>query len=220
MNIEKHCIYIEQDKETLLERTIRLIRKYDSHHIINIFILDTTNKTKYTYENTNLIIINSKIFTIQKTSLALETICIFIQKQLTTNDEKHYILLFGDTYFSEEIIQKLMLNTNPNITFFGRENASTITKKEYGEIYAISFQNNHISLLHNKFIELHSLYKQKKIFRIKHWELYRLLNNIKPTEHVITNNFIEINDFTEDFDYPSDYIKWIEEYSKCKENII
>lgn len=216
MNVEKHCIFLDTEKETLLERTVRLIKQYDTdeNKTINIFILDTSNTEKYRIQDTNLIVIHSQIFTLQKTPLALETILLYIQNKGILNITNKQILLFGDVFFSEYAIQSIVSKcSNNHILFFGRENASIITKKDYGEIYAILFTNSNINTLLYCFHKLRLLYNKKIIGRIKHWELYRMLQSIPLHIHKITKNFIEIDDFTEDFDYPHDYDKWIYEYT-------
>jgi hypothetical protein len=71
-------------------------------------------------------------------------------------------------------------------------------------------------------IYLEQKFANKEITRFITWEVYRLLNNINLAKHDVTNYFVEINDFTDDFDFPNDYNGWIRNlenyYKKTKIN--
>ena len=55
-------------------------------------------------------------------------------------------------------------------------------------------------------------YQQGRSNRCKGWEVYRYLHSIPLDEHRVTGNFLEINDFTEDFDFPKDLKTWLRNY--------
>lgn len=87
------------------------------------------------------------------------------------------------------------------LNFFGRYGGSSITGKKYGELFGLSFNK----LAHTKILNNLKIIKQKfmnkEINRFGGWELYRIINNIDLKIHKIKNYFIEINDFTDDFDF-------------------
>ncbi len=196
LNTPKHLVKI--NGESLLQRTIRLINLYDTDADINIIALND----KYIIPGTNLIKIEEHYKTLPLKSV------IHFSSEILTN-----IMIFGDIYFTENCIKKIADTYIKNCPiFFGREKNSTITLCPYGEIWGIMFNFNHINLIKDSINILERKHKNGKIKRLKHWELYRFLNNIPLKKHKITDNFIEIDDFTEDFDYPIDYDNWIKQY--------
>jgi choline kinase len=207
LGIPKHLIKI--DGETLISRTTRLIKQYDNDHDILIIALNN----KYKISDTQLIKIKPDNLNKHYNTLPFKTVLEY------SSDSKKNIMIFGDIFFSEKCIQTMVNTCNSNfnnVTFFGREKKSSITLCPYGELWGIYYSYEHINLikLHIFIIELR--YMLGLVFRIKHWELYRSLNDIDLRKHIITNNFVEIDDFTEDFDFPEDYDRWIKQYKTYK----
>ena len=44
------------------------------------------------------------------------------------------------------------------------------------------------------------------------WAIYRHLQGLPLRKHRCRQNFLDIDDFTEDFDVPEDYDRWIERF--------
>ena len=195
LNSNKHLIKI--GNETLLDRTIRLINKFDSNCEICIFAFDEE------YKRDETLLCKPTLLPREEHS---KYPAIFMTREFW-NPTGNTIVLFGDVFYTTNSMKIIYENKN-KLNFFGRENGSAITGKTYGELFAISFNKyDQTPILHYlKILELK--FKTNKINRFVTWELYKIINNIKLTDHKIKNHFIEINDFTDDFDLPIDYDIW------------
>ena len=110
--------------------------------------------------------------------------------------------LYGDVYYTENAL-KTIINTDTNdITFFG----------SIGEIFAVKVKDTELFFKHKNRVK--ELYLKHEINRCIGWEVYRSLNDIPFDKHIIKDKFIEINDGTDDIDFPEDY----EKFKKEKEN--
>ena len=118
------------------------------------------------------------------------------------------ISLLGDVWFTDIAIQQIFNENSENWLAFGRSSPSELTGCPYGEIFAHKFTNveKHIRAL--KLLD--------KLYRLKlcnanasGWALLQIISNEDPNIQTVGKNFVEINDFTEDFDFPKDYERWI-----------
>lgn len=204
LGVPKHLLRIND--ETLLQRTCRLIHAWDQDAQIIILALSDAYKTL----GADIVVPN---FT--DINVHYQTLPIISALEFAGPDRNN--MLFGDVYFSEDCIRKIIDTQSKEITFFGRQHASPITLCEYGELWAISFYGNHAQRIRSAYDILLKKFQNKEIWRVKHWELYRHLTGVPLLEHVITHNFVEINDFTEDFDFPIDYDRWLQQMQKIKD---
>jgi hypothetical protein len=119
------------------------------------------------------------------------------------NLEGRTLLLFGDVWFSDAAITLILEYPHQDtICFFGRKGPSKLTGKPYGEIFAISFYPQHHSVL-------------KAIRGVDHamgWNVFRLLEKMSYPDL----KFVEIDDWTEDFDTAEDYHRWLKARSAVK----
>jgi len=203
---KKHLIEI--NGESLLHRTVRLIKSLDNNN--EIIIMAYTKD--YIVKNTIFHI--PTLFPIKKHQ---KLPAIYTSYDIWNKSGKT-IFLFGDVFYTVNAM-KLIINTTSksnNINFFGRQKGSLITGKKYGEIFGTSFNFKHNKKILDKLEYLKKLFKNGKIKRFITWELYKLLNDMPINRKVkkYTKNFININDFTDDFDYPIDYDNWIKKYKK------
>ena len=117
------------------------------------------------------------------------------------------IVAFGDVWFSDEAVEKIAKNKD-DIQFFLRPKASKITGKNYKEIFAMSFDGGQKEFVRNTLQEVitdnnngpgtYLLYKK-----------IRNLESRRVQEHFVDkSNYVEINDWTEDFDHPHDLERW------------
>ena len=118
------------------------------------------------------------------------------------------ISLLGDVWFTDIAIQQIFNENSENWLAFGRSSPSELTGCPYGEIFAHKFTN----------VEKHtrSLKLLDKLYRLKlcnanasGWALSQIISNEDPNIQTVGKNFVEINDFTDDFDFPEDYERWI-----------
>ena len=133
------------------------------------------------------------------------------------NENGRTIIFFGDVWFSENCIKKIFNYKKRKWVIFSRTNASKITGKRYGEIFAFSFYNENNEYLLSCLHKTLNAYIEKKIRRCQGWHLYRVLSGIKPlNKHIIKGNIINIDDFTDDFDFPEDYETWMKNRKEWK----
>lgn len=115
--------------------------------------------------------------------------------------------LFGDCYYSENAIKTIVETETKSILYFcSYQNKDERYIKHHDEPFAfkvvdyIKFKE-HIERV--KDLKYKGLCKREPIA----WELYRSLNNIDVNKHIMTNNYVAINDESCDIDTPNDIIK-------------
>jgi choline kinase len=216
LNCPKHLISI--NKERLLDRTVRLIRERATNIKNYEICIVAFDRELYNIKNTTLIVPECK--TEEEKNEYYDNPFIYVsQAWWAQNDNNITVILFGDVYFTEKTIDIIFENIikQDNYFFYGRKLGSPYTLCKYGEIFAISFSSNFNNMFKIALSKLKQLKNENKIERFISWEVYRELQNIDLFSHEIKNNFIRINDFTEDFDYPDDYDTWISQWNKYKD---
>jgi choline kinase len=185
-NIPKHLITIENEK--LLHRIYKQFRHFSDDIVI------ISSDERYAIEGATL-----------KPPMIgdwLDFGKIYSSNYLWS-DEKT-IIVFGDVYFTDEAVQTIMSNRDP-YKFFMRKGPSKYTGKGHKEIFAFSFEGSM-----NEEIKKHI----KDLIDIKQggagaWRLYLHMNNITHSrDYFKGDGYVEINDWTDDFDYPEDLLKW------------
>ena len=195
LGVPKHLIKI--DGETLLERTVRLFKGYD--------ITIVGHDDRYYVEGAELHI---------PEMLGLHDInkqC-FLTRDLW-NKVGRTIILLGDVFFSEEAAQSILRYSGDDIRVFGRKGAGTVNKCLWGELFAHSFLTQH----HNEYMAAYL--KASKITKADGrkndwWEHYRILDGGDPMEHKIGPRFVNIDDWTDDFDLPENYVIFMKYYNE------
>ena len=121
--------------------------------------------------------------------------------------EDRTIIAFGDVWFSDQAVETIANNTDP-IQFFLRPKASKITGKKYKEIFALSFDGGQKEFVRNVLQQV--IEENKK--GPGTYLLYKKIRNLESlrVQHHFTDksNYVEINDWTEDFDHPQDLEIW------------
>jgi hypothetical protein len=194
------------DGERLVDRTVRLLK--ERMNLVTDYIHIVAFTPQFASEGATLLVPS----------------CVN-EKELEDHYESHFLyvskkwwstsglttILYGDVYYTEEamdtIVQKEV--TGKKYMFFGRENGSSFTLCKYGELFAISFIPSFHTNLWKVLLQLKRLRVNGKIPRFTAWEIYRTLQDLPINLHKIKDNFVEIDDFTDDFDYPHDYDRWM-----------
>lgn len=200
LNVSKHFVGV--DGEPILHRTIRLLRslKIEDIHIVGH---DTPD---YKIDNTHLFVpTNDPKF--QEANK-------YLNSQSLWNLNGRTIILLGDVYFTEAAIFRIVKDPDPNWRIYCRLHPSKYTGCKYAELFAQSFYPKDIDLHREKLLYLVKLKEEGIIQRASGWEHYHAMNGetngsvlrVKPK---IFANAINIDDWTEDFDFPEDYIQFI-----------
>lgn len=118
--------------------------------------------------------------------------------------DERTIIVFGDVYFTDEAVKTIISNTD-EYKFFMRKGPSKYTGKGHKEIFAFAFSGGMNEKIKKYIHEL----VDKKQGGAGAWRLYLHMNKIThPRDYFKSDGYVEINDWTDDFDYPEDILKW------------
>ena len=189
-NTPKHRLIIED--EILIERTARQFLKYTNDVVI------VGNKNAHRVEGCSLYVPGQ--------GRNLKDMAKFLSSQTIWSDDRT-IMVFGDVYFTDEAVETI-ISDEKQWRFYLRKGASTVTGKGWREIFGISFQASFNKDMHKAILEVVS---KNIAIRAGGWFLFMHLQRTEDDNKLFTtDNHIEINDWTEDFDFPDDLITWEE----------
>jgi len=204
--IPKHLVDI--DGETLLHRTVRLLGDKDITVVVRDGKDDRYNVKPAKIANANL---NKDNFSADK----------FLSSKDLWNKNGRTIILYGDVYFTEQALQEVMEYNNREWMLFARPFGSKLTGCPYPECFAQSFypedHEEHLSALY----KIRDLKRSGKMTRCGGWEHYKVMCGGDPSkikEIILSERIKIIDDYTEDFDKPSDYDMW--KYSIKNEGVV
>jgi len=193
----KHLTKIEG--KVLLERTCSQFLKYTDD--VCVIGLDE----RYKVEGTSL-------YTIQSQNTHWRDAAKFLSsKNLWLNDGRT-VLVFGDVYFTSEAVKTIMKDKDP-FKFFLRTGPSELSGARWKEIFGLSFDQNMARTIGQNLLYLVSM---GQIQRQAGWALYRYMIGPAPSGMFENSHFVEINDWTEDFDFPEDLEIWEEHRKKSR----
>jgi hypothetical protein len=203
LNTPKHLIEI--NGEPIIYRTVRLLQ---DRGISDIHIVGPVDE-RYKINGCTLFVPNkdTSVFDSDK----------FLNSQTLWNEKGRTITLLGDVYFTEDAIDSIIGFNEIKWTVFCRFNGSNLTGTKHGELFAQSFYPDDIELHRKNLYYIAELRKNNIIDRCGGWEHYRAMQGLTGSDISIHKNYgnaVEIDDFTEDFDMPSDYDKWISNWNK------
>lgn len=169
----KHLIEI--DGETLLGRTVRLLNEKDA----GCEVVITSHDKRYVFEGATR-------YEPRNNHLEIDR----FTEELIDDD---ICFLYGDTYYSEEAIQKIMDADAEDILFFGNARTIVAIKVSDGKLF-----KHHVDRVRKLFLE-------GKIDKCIGWQVYQSFLGLPFGEKRIDTKFILLKDGTEDFNSPDDY---------------
>ena len=172
-NIPKHLIEI--DGETLLARTVRLLRENDARADIVI----TSHDPRYEVPG-------ARRYEPQNNHLEIDR----FTEELIADD---VCFLYGDTFYSESVIQKIADTPAEKLLFFGNERSIVAIKVADGALF-----RQHVD-------RVRALFLPGKIEKCIGWQVYQSFEGLPFGEKTIAADYILIQDGTEDFNSPADY---------------
>jgi hypothetical protein len=192
--VPKHLLKV--DGEQLLVRTIRLLKE---NGIRDIRI--TSHEAAYELPGTRRY---------EPIGNRLEIDKFFACKPIW-NRSGDTLFIYGDVFFTEEAMRSIVSEGTEDFTFYGRYAKSSITGKAWGEIFALRIREHSYFSEACQFIRRGVL--NRSVRRGGAWELYRHMCGQGPNSaHRMLGHFFEIDDFTEDFDYPHDFEQFEKRY--------
>jgi hypothetical protein len=184
-NVPKHLVEVEG--EVLLHRTYAQFKRYTD----NIVIVSTD--PRYAIGQTYAPLVG-EFLDFGK-----------IYSSYPIWDEERTIIVFGDVYFTDQAVKTIMSNED-DFKFFLRKDKSSYTGKKHKEIFALAFNggmNQRIKSAIETLID-------RGQGGAGAWRLYLHLHGLDNAKSGFynTDGYVHIDDWTEDFDYPDDLIKW------------
>ena len=180
LNRTKHEISF--DGETLIERTVRLIRENAPSALITVTShkpdLKTAGARRYEPKN-NVLEIDR--FTAE---LIGDDVC----------------FLYGDVLYSEQAIKTIAESRGKEpVLFFGSRESICAVLVGDGELFR------------SLYLEVRRRYVEKEIGECKGWQVYHLYAGLPLGGRSIGKSYVLLDSFTRDFNSPDDYLSFISE---------
>jgi choline kinase len=172
-NIPKH--FVEVDGETILARVVRLLRTFDSAADVII----TSHDPRYEIQG-------ARRYEPQNNVLEIDR----FTAELIEND---VCFLYGDTYYSEEAMKKIVTYQNGDVTFFGNHRSIVAIKVTNAQTFT-----HHVSRVRQLFLE-------GKIPKCIGWQVYQSYFSLPfGDQKPLTDDFVLIDSNTKDVNSPLD----------------
>lgn len=172
-DIPKHLIEI--NGETLLSRTVRLLRQGDPECEVII----TSHDPRYEVQG-------ARRYEPKNNHLEIDR----FTEELIEND---VCFLYGDTYYSEAAAEAIMTAKAEDILFFGNQRSIVAIKVTDGDLF-----KKHVDRVRRLFVE-------GKINKCIGWQVYQSFMGLPFDEKRIESKYVVLKDGTEDFNSPEDY---------------
>jgi len=120
------------------------------------------------------------------------------------------LVMWGDVWLSDAGAATMFRDDSEPVLWFGRLGPSAVTGKRYGEFWGVSFEADQ----HKRFVKAATAASEKfragKVKRDNSWSIYAQMTGAKQRGLVYDRAecWREIDDFTEDFDFPIDWDRW------------
>lgn len=130
----------------------------------------------------------------------------FVTSRPWWSQDGRTVLLLGDTYLTDSAVATIAGYEPVRWQVFGRQNASAVTGTPWGEVFGYSWWPQHQQML-LEHLDKAILARSVGIAqRCTGWEVLRSIQRTPLNEHVVQPFwFTEIDDETDDFDFPHDY---------------
>lgn len=174
----KHLVKIKG--ETLLARTVRLIKELDGESEVII----TSHDDRYN-------ITGAKRHEPLNNKLEIDR----FTEELIDDD---VCFLYGDTYYTREAMKIIVEEKNDSLLFFGNSKSIVAIKVETGDIF-----REHVD-------RVRRLYLEGRIKKCIGWQVYESFSHMPFEKKQIGKNFVIVDQVTKDFNTPEEYLKAIE----------
>ena len=200
LGVDKH--FVPVNGEPIIHRTVRLLRE---HGMKDIYVVGHDDRYKITGSTLYIPTHNPDYYDADK----------FLNSSELWQSDDDTIVLYGDVYFTNEAIRRIVNPPKEGWFLYGRPLESQFTGNTDGECFAQYIIPGTLEQHKRELYRLVELYNQGTLWRIGGWEHYRLMIGLPdPTQHLIGGNFIWVDDFTDDFDIPQDYDNFIKNYEQ------
>lgn len=139
----------------------------------------------------------------------------FLSSASMWNSGGRTIIVYGDTFLTEYAVHRIISDT-PRLSLYGRWGRSYTTGTPWGECFAYSFLPAHQAAFRAALDDVRHWQETNLISRSGGWETFRRLNGAnwrqvrrKGFRVGPGAEFVEIDDWSDDFDIPEDYDRWM-----------
>lgn len=196
MGVPKHVVPI--DGERLIDCTVRKLREGGVTEVVVVGPYDVPGAV---------------------TALPTHTAC-DTDKFLSTQPHWHRsaqtLIMYGDVWFSDAALAALA-EPVADFRFVGRPGHSSITGSAYGELFGVALSPARHGYMLDAIENVRRLLLRGQVQRGGGWELYRRCVGLSLREHKLNGHFRTVDDWTEDFDFPQDYVRWMERSGRAGE---
>lgn len=173
-DIPKH--FIQVNGETLLVRTVRLLKYFDP----KCQVIITSHDPRYEVEDAIRYEPKNNVLEIDR----------FTEELI--DDEVCF--LYGDTYYSESAIESIVATEAEDLLFFGNEKSIVAIKVIDGQLF-----RNHVNRVKQLFLD-------GSIEKCIGWQVYQSFLELPFDEKKICEKYIYMEDGTRDFNTPEDLV--------------
>lgn len=129
--------------------------------------------------------------------------------------EGRTVIVYGDIFLTDEAVGRIV--SAPDVLqAFGRWSASKVTGTPWGELFAYNVPEAEQGRFEGALWDIDGWEQSGQVDRSGGWELYQRLNGATAhnvRKHRLVRNgpcrFVNIDDWSDDFDYPEDYDRWM-----------
>lgn len=143
----------------------------------------------------------------------------FLSSRHLWDREGRTLVVYGDCYFTERAMDTIVMDTDRSWKLFCRFGPNDREgNPQGGECFVQSFFPEHIEEHELALWRIASL----NLEQCGGWEHYRAINGVpddKLRTHVRLERHHEIDDLTDDFDFPSDYEAWIKKFHRTPKHL-
>lgn len=198
--VRKHLVEVEGER--LLDRTLRQVARHAPGR--TVVVLHPEDRGAYAAQVAQPV----EFFEVPVAAAPELEAQKFLSSRALWNAAGRTIVLLGDVWFSAAALAAIFADSPEEWTAFGRAGASRFTGCPYGELFAQRFT---ATAEHGANLErLDAMYRNRTCRRAAAgWAHYNLMIGRHPHAPGVGGRYVEIDDFTEDFDHPGDYDAWV-----------
>jgi hypothetical protein len=196
----KHLLAPEGER--LLDRTVRLAREYGAGRVL---VVSKPGDTRYEVDGAERV--DARLTPSNADADK------FLSSRHLWSEEGRTVVLYGDVWFDDEAMARILRDERREWLMWCRPGPSTVTGATSGECFAIGFWPEHHTEYETALHRVASLWRAGLLRRCGGWETYRAMCGVPDASlrtHRMHSRYEVIDGWTEDFDKPLDYERWLD----------
>lgn len=207
-NVPKQLVVLRG--EPILHRLVRLANEVDPDAEVRVVVADHTDDT-------------FKVPGSRRVKARLDPDRVQADKLLSSAhlwaDDTRTIALYGDVYFTDDAIARIAADTQPWAAF-ARYGASDFTGKDHRELFGFAFDPSEHDRIRDAADRCLALHRAGRMGGWSGgWQIYAAAAGADEQgiagRFVDRGNAVEVDDWTDDFDYPKDWDEWCLRWAKA-----